>query len=61
VNHARRDLCGGCPAMGIPTAIEGVEVLEQKNGAPEFDILAFCNEEQRPNQVKETSTLSRDL
>jgi hypothetical protein len=21
VNHARRDLCGGCPAMGIPTAI----------------------------------------
>jgi hypothetical protein len=47
--------------MGIPTAIEGVEVLEQKNGAPEFDILAFCNEEQRPNQVKETSTLSRDL
>jgi len=21
VNHARRDLCGGCSAMGIPTAI----------------------------------------
>jgi hypothetical protein len=21
VNHARRDLCGGCPVMGIPTAI----------------------------------------
>jgi hypothetical protein len=22
VNHARRDLCGGCSAMGIPTAID---------------------------------------
>ena len=21
MNHARRDLCGGCPVMGIPTAI----------------------------------------
>jgi hypothetical protein len=21
VNYARRDLCGGCPVMGIPTAI----------------------------------------
>ena len=21
MNHARRDLCGGCPVMGIPTAM----------------------------------------
>ena len=24
VNYARRDLCGGCPVMGIPTAINMV-------------------------------------
>jgi hypothetical protein len=28
VNHARRDLCGGCAAMRIPTAI-GTGVVSQ--------------------------------
>src|SRR5260370_30145362 len=27
VNHARRDLCGGCAAMRIPTAIEPLEAF----------------------------------
>jgi hypothetical protein len=30
VNYARRDLCGGCPVMGIPTAIApgwGVSII----------------------------------
>ena len=24
MNYARRDLCGGCPVMGIPTAIKSL-------------------------------------
>ena len=24
VNYARRDLCGGCPVMGIPTAMKSL-------------------------------------
>ena len=30
MNHARRDLCGGCPAMGIPTAIIIYCILQQR-------------------------------
>src|ERR1700678_846002 len=33
VNHARRDLCGGCAAMRIPTAIDAPEgVLRLRRG-----------------------------
>ena len=32
MNHARRDLCGGCPVMGIPTAIGGVVSPNQGEG-----------------------------
>src|SRR6266436_2586942 len=33
VNHARRDLCGGCSAMGIPTAIGCSRILSGGDNA----------------------------
>jgi len=40
VNHARRDLCGGHPAMDVPTAIEASRNAERgfRNGRnPSFE------------------------
>ncbi len=41
MNHARRDLCGGCSAMGIPTAIGLPRIIQRKENAPEFDYSSF--------------------
>jgi hypothetical protein len=41
VNHARRDLCGGCSAMGIPTAIGLPRIIRLKENAPELDYSSF--------------------
>src|SRR5260221_12119438 len=41
VNHARRDLCGGCSAMGIPTAIGVPRIIQRKENASEFDYSSF--------------------
>jgi hypothetical protein len=45
VNHARWDLCGGCSAMGIPTAIERPFLGDGTGGrASGEDILAVEHE-----------------
>jgi hypothetical protein len=50
VNHARRDLCGGCSAMGIPTAITRLvrSILYRKPAldfaASGFFQLVLCSE-----------------
>jgi hypothetical protein len=42
VNHARRDLCGGHPAMDVPTAIGVPEDHSFLRNAPELDYSSFC-------------------
>jgi G:T-mismatch repair DNA endonuclease (very short patch repair protein) len=48
VNHARRDLCGGCSVMGIPTAIAAaalycwVSTADQTCARQERDLRAFA-------------------
>jgi len=41
VNHARRDLCGGHPAMDVPTAIGLAKDIRLKENAPKFDYSTF--------------------
>ena len=41
MNHARRDLCGGHPAMGVPTAKGLAKDIRLKENAPKFGYSTF--------------------
>jgi hypothetical protein len=45
VKYARRDLCGGCPAMGIPTAI-GLLIASTPSASPDIKRLPGSEEQQ---------------